>query len=672
TVPRSSCEERGKQNRFCAKGNRLCARRSRRSIIRRSGWYGDGSTTSLPGFSIRTSLRRFKHSRKLPGEVKTCFHSGFKSKNNPRKNYCDNHGYTYFHGACTIGHERAIDSLLRQGVDINLDTYTCSALHIAAQYRLETVVKKLLDHGANPNQQDHEKSTPLHAFAWMCLCGCVSRKDYCDRRRPVDKLVKMLLVKGANIEARNRHGDTPLQLAVSRFDVELTRSLLKHGASLSSLNEDRMFIQNFSSLELKCYPVTLNIIEVMQLLQSAGYKMDFYTKLRLIKCWIKVRGNDMDYLVAEDTGRGVHQSGQRRVRLHAGARARRRQGGERARAPGHGAHLPLPVLQLHGQRDQLPAEAVPRRGQQGQVLGPLPADRQSAERQDAAHQQRARLLHRDLLGAEGTQLDGATPTCWCGSPGSAATSRPSDSGQPVVEKRPTQLDLKTASTAATASLDAAAALPSTSKSSAGGELLLLDSTLDTTMTSDGGHEADDEADEDLQSPGDDGATTDDDSERCLDCGHRRPLEISYTIEDLDTLDQRQRQLRQSQSSGGLEVSSDGRRCRSFLSPDDALRDLRKHASQGAEIRWELHSSRSDVGQATTTSTTCGCHRSQSTLTPRSHPQRGDLRKHHSAEKDKWSLKPESEHDLRKHLSDDCRMAGSSREPRWTEHLQVPE
>ncbi|KAL7307744.1 hypothetical protein TKK_0000417 [Trichogramma kaykai] len=192
------------------------------------------------------------------------------------------------------------------------------------------------------------------------------------------------------------------------------------------------------------------------------------------------------------------------------------------------------------------------------------------------------------------------------------------------------------------------------------------------MTSDGGHEADDEADEDVQSPGDDGATTDDDSERCQDCGHRRPLEISYTIEDLDTLDQRQRQLRQSRSSGGLEVSSDGRRCRSFLSPDDALRDLRKHASQGAEIRWELHSSRSDVGQATTASTTCGCHRSQSTLTPRSHPQRGDLRKHHSAEKDKWSLKPESEHDLRKHLSDDCRMAGSSREPRWTEHLQVPE
>ncbi|XP_008212829.1 serine/arginine repetitive matrix protein 1-like [Nasonia vitripennis] len=114
-----------------------------------------------------------------------------------------------------------------------------------------------------------------------------------------------------------------------------------------------------------------------------------------------------------------------------------------------------------------------------------------------------------------------------------------------------------------------------------------------------------------------------------------------------------------------------RKYRSFLSPDDALRDLRKHASQGAEIRWELHTSRTDVDLASRAATKCSCH----SLTPqaqregpRRHPERGDLRKHHSAETDKWSLKPDPpEHDLRKHLSDDSRM---DREHRWT--LQVPE
>lgn len=114
-----------------------------------------------------------------------------------------------------------------------------------------------------------------------------------------------------------------------------------------------------------------------------------------------------------------------------------------------------------------------------------------------------------------------------------------------------------------------------------------------------------------------------------------------------------------------------RKYRSFLSPDDALRDLRKHASQGAEIRWELHTSRTDVDLASRAATKCSCH----SLTPqaqrepeRRHPERGDLRKHHSAETDKWSLKPDlPEYDLRKHLSDDSRM---DREHRWT--LQVPE
>ncbi|XP_014210910.1 serine/arginine repetitive matrix protein 1-like [Copidosoma floridanum] len=117
--------------------------------------------------------------------------------------------------------------------------------------------------------------------------------------------------------------------------------------------------------------------------------------------------------------------------------------------------------------------------------------------------------------------------------------------------------------------------------------------------------------------------------------------------------------------------------RRFLSPDDALRDLHKYASQGAEIRWELHTSRTDV-QATR----CGCHgpRRPTTGDDQLLPggtrpgERRDLRKHHSAEIDKWSLRQDAEHELRKHLSDDsCYVDGAGRgrlERKWT--LQVPE
>ncbi|CAB0042762.1 unnamed protein product [Trichogramma brassicae] len=230
--------------------------------------------------------------------------------NNPQRNYCDNHGYTYLHGACMAGKERAVNSLLSQeGVDVHIDTYTRSLLYIACQHRRENCVKILLEHGADPNKGDREQqSTPLHALALPCLCDCVCFSDYtcysCDYRRPVDEIVKMLVDKGAQIEAHNCHGDTPLQSAVSRFDVELTRALLKYGASLSNLNEDKMFSASFTSIEMKCYPLTFNMIQVMQLLQSAGYKMGFLTRLRMMKYWIRVRGNEIDYIIGDGMRNG--------------------------------------------------------------------------------------------------------------------------------------------------------------------------------------------------------------------------------------------------------------------------------------------------------------------------------------------------------------------------------
>ncbi|KAJ8681013.1 hypothetical protein QAD02_016800 [Eretmocerus hayati] len=255
------------------------------------------------------------------------------------------------------------------------------------------------------------------------------------------------------------------------------------------------------------------------------------------------------------------------------------------------------------------------------------------------------------------RLDGATPTCWCGSPGTAATSRRSDNGQtsPSQESRLTQPD-------------PLAAGPSSSKSGS-----LSDGIEPETANAD--DEGDDDEDDDGAGAAGPSSTTgatttvddDDDDETdadsdgpCSGCGRRRPLEISYTIEDLDLLDHQQQAQQQYQRSQRTEV----RKYRSFLSPDDALRDLRKHAAQGAEIRWELHTSRTDVDLAARGR--CGCH--PQSLTPQQQ-QRGDLRKHHSAETDKWSLRPEMLGELRRPLSHDSRVDRDCA-PGWS--LRVPE
>ncbi|KAL7291840.1 hypothetical protein TKK_0014405 [Trichogramma kaykai] len=45
---------------------------------------------------------------------------------NSEENYCDGRGCSYLHGACFVGDIETVERFVRQGVDVNLDMYTCS------------------------------------------------------------------------------------------------------------------------------------------------------------------------------------------------------------------------------------------------------------------------------------------------------------------------------------------------------------------------------------------------------------------------------------------------------------------------------------------------------------------------------------------------------------------
>ncbi|KAL7298720.1 hypothetical protein TKK_0008475 [Trichogramma kaykai] len=219
-----------------------------------------------------------------------------------QQSYFDEHGFTNFHKSCLAGDAEAVQRSISEGIDVDIDTWKCSPLHIAVQNRHKKITEILLENGANPNKRDHEKSTPLHALTRLCLCKCGTIYHLCDYKKPVDEIVDILIEKGANIEARDKYGDSPLSLAVSRFDVDVTRALLKHGACLDSLNEDKIFNRNFTLTELKNYPLTLNIIEVMRLLQSADYEVNLRTRIRMLTFWTRLRGNDADHSIPYGAG----------------------------------------------------------------------------------------------------------------------------------------------------------------------------------------------------------------------------------------------------------------------------------------------------------------------------------------------------------------------------------
>lgn len=90
-----------------------------------------------------------------------------------------------------------------------------TALHIVTQRRDLQWIRFLVQRGANPNAEDKKGVTPLTIASNL---GFVEG-------------VEALLAAGARVDQPNAAGETPLISAVHRRDIALVRVLLAHGAS---------------------------------------------------------------------------------------------------------------------------------------------------------------------------------------------------------------------------------------------------------------------------------------------------------------------------------------------------------------------------------------------------------------------------------------------------------
>ena len=128
-----------------------------------------------------------------------------------------------------------------------IDRPTCSLLTLAAGWSLpetaEQDVKKCLAAGADINEKNENGDTPLHIAVRTDLYDLGIMKDangkhriYTSAKR-VDKdanpgpnrtIVPILLELGADVNAKNNKGETPL---VSATDYDMVKLLLEHGAA---------------------------------------------------------------------------------------------------------------------------------------------------------------------------------------------------------------------------------------------------------------------------------------------------------------------------------------------------------------------------------------------------------------------------------------------------------
>ncbi|MDX6446974.1 MAG: Notch 1 [Blastocatellia bacterium] len=98
---------------------------------------------------------------------------------------------------------------------------TDAALRQAAQDGQMTAVKELLAKGANVNARDEAGRTPL---LWVAPA------------RDNPEMVKFLIAKGADVNAKDNEGETALMIAASQSNPGIVTVLLEAGADVNAQN----------------------------------------------------------------------------------------------------------------------------------------------------------------------------------------------------------------------------------------------------------------------------------------------------------------------------------------------------------------------------------------------------------------------------------------------------
>lgn len=136
----------------------------------------------------------------------------------------DDLGMTPLHMAAVGNTNPAVAGLLlARGADMETPSDVGKAVHLAATSFNPEILALLVKRGADIEVERDDKMTPLHLAAMM---------------NPIPEAAKFLLDHGADPEARNNRGETPLHSAMDNYNPEVGILLIERGADVYAKDDE--------------------------------------------------------------------------------------------------------------------------------------------------------------------------------------------------------------------------------------------------------------------------------------------------------------------------------------------------------------------------------------------------------------------------------------------------
>ncbi|KAE8548002.1 hypothetical protein EYB25_009795 [Talaromyces marneffei] len=123
-------------------------------------------------------------------------------------------------------HESIVELLVENGADIKTHSNNYSIL-TAAYYgpKTDKIVQYLLDKDLDVNEKDPDGWAPIHTALWVKSDASLA-------------VVKLLISRGANLEAQNSWKKTPLHLALEERNQETIRLILENSQNVDIADEE--------------------------------------------------------------------------------------------------------------------------------------------------------------------------------------------------------------------------------------------------------------------------------------------------------------------------------------------------------------------------------------------------------------------------------------------------